>query len=52
MNIYICDEVIILRKENSDPFRVMRHERNYIDKGTEEEIKQKKQQQLDDENAI
>lgn len=51
-NINFCDEVIILHKEYSAPFRVMRHERNYIDKATEEEIKQKKQQELDEENAI
>lgn len=51
-NINFCDEVIILHKENFDHFRVMRHERNYIDKKTEEEIKQKKQQEMDEENAI
>jgi len=51
-NINICDEVIILHKQNADPFRVMRHERNYIDKETEVELIKQKLEEMDESEAI
>lgn len=51
-NINICDEVIILHKENFDPFRIMRHERNYIDKETEVELLKQKLQEIDESESI
>ncbi len=42
-NINICHEVVILHQQSDGSFLVMRHERNFIDKSTEEKLKSRKQ---------
>lgn len=43
-NINLCTEVVILHEQENGEFLVMRHERNYVDKDTESELRERQRQ--------